>query len=423
MTTTILPRKKQGSLSSLRENALQEYLQTEGRMPPVRLIIKPLDGSPSLIIQDFVTYTFSSSILIPVDTFSFTFAAPDGPPFYEQVKEGDQAVLEANGYSVSTGVIDSIDISTDGDSGEMITVTGRDLLCQLEDQDAISVQDKPIWANRAPLLQAVKTLIENTVIQKVNLQDAPTGNYLFATEPGETKMSALQRFVEPLNCIFWMEGDGSLKVGKPNMRQGPSGEIVVSKDRRYSNVTAIKVLRSATQIPNIIVPIWSGQETTQNRTPIGQRVYNAAEGPNRLRSLKWNVPKGVVVSTPTASDPQSLAQVNTIELANGQRLRDDVFPIVGDSAAGGSILQAYAKREIARANHKEVIVQASLPGHYNDNAQPFVVDTCYNITYDRGSIEEKMYLFQVEYSMDRSGQRTNLYFCRLGTIVADVRSS
>jgi prophage tail gpP-like protein len=374
------------------------------------------------VLQDFISYSFSSSILIPVDTFSFTFAAPDGPPFYEQVKEGDQAVLEANGYSVSTGVIDSIEIGIDGDGGEMVTVTGRDLLCQLEDQDAISVQDKPIWANRAPLIQAVKTLVENTVIQKVVLQDAPTGNYLFATEPGETKLSALQRFCEPLNCIFWLSGDGSLVVGKPNMRQAPAGEIIVSKSRRYSNVTAIKVLRSSTQIPNIIVPIWSGQEATQDRTPVGQRIYNAAAGPNRLRSLKWNVPKGVVVSAPNGSDAQSLSQINTIELANGQRLRDEVFPIVGDQAAGGSILQAYAKREIARANHKEVIVQASLPGHYNDNARPFQVDTCYNVSYDRGSIEEKMYLFQVEYSMDRSGQRTLLYFCRLGTIVADVRS-
>ena len=77
MSSFVLPKGRKPSLSSIQSTALQEQMDRDGRLPPVRLIIKPLDNRQSIVIEDFLSYQFSSSIMVPVDTFSFTFAAPD----------------------------------------------------------------------------------------------------------------------------------------------------------------------------------------------------------------------------------------------------------------------------------------------------------------------------------------------------------
>jgi prophage tail gpP-like protein len=296
-------------------------------------------------------------------------------------------------------------VETDSEFGEKGSISGRDLMGQLEDQDAISLDSKPIFANSTSVENGVKALLRDTRITKIELRSAPSANYLLATEPGESKLAALQRFVEPLNCLAWMGPAGQIIIGKPNMSQKERGKIILNKRNRASTVLSISVSRSSTQIPNVIVPVWSGQEVVTDRVSPQQRLYNAATGPARLFKLGHRLPKSVVVSAPNATDPQGLSSLNALK------------------AGGANILQAYAKREMARQNQKELIVQAVVPGHFNENGEPYVVDTVYRVHYDRGGVDENMYLFQVDYVLDESGgQRTNLYFCRLGTIVSDVRA-
>lgn len=384
---------------------LLSYVAETGRLPPVSLIIVPLDGSPKIVLERFLSYNFSSSILIPVDTFSFNFVAPDGPALNKTIKEGDICVLSANNLQLAQGIVDQTEVETDGEFGEKCAISGRDLMGQLEDQDAISMDSTPIYASNVTISGGVSALLTNTRITQIELRDTPNAKYLLATEPGESKLSALQRFVEPLNCLAWMGPKGQIVIGKPNMAQEPSGKFFLSKEKRSSNVLHIRITRAATQIPNVIVPVWSGQEMVTDRVSKQQRLHNGASGPARLFKLGHRVPKSVVVSAPNATDPQGLSGVNALK------------------AGGGNILQAYAKREMARQNQKEIIVQVVVPGHFNEKGEPYVPDTVYHIEYDRGDINEKMYLFQVEYAMDEgSGQRTTLFFCRLGTIVSDVRA-
>lgn len=404
MTITITPKTDNTINSTLLEGGIQRTLDLTGRLPPVSLVVTPIDGNESVHLDRFLSYQFSSSILIPVDTFSFNFSSPDADPLYKHVKDGDIITLFGNDVPLSTGIIDAVDTETDEQFGEKNEIPGRDLMSQLEDQDAISIQDTPIWGNSVPIGQVITSLITNTRVKGFRLQSAPSGSYLFATEPGESKLAALQRYLEPLNCLAWMDPNGTMVVGRPNMSQSPVGTFFVQRSARRSNCTSIKVIRSATSIANIIVPIWSGQENVTDRVPIGQRVYNAAQGPKRLRLNGHRVPKTVVVSTPQANSPQGLSDINLFK------------------AASGNLLQAHAKREIARANQKELIAQVVVPGHYNESGQPYRIDTVYRVQYDRAILDENMYLFQVEYSADENGQRTSLYFCRLGTIVSDVRA-
>lgn len=406
MARTVLPRtdRTQPSIPT-GDNNLFKRLEREGRLPPIDILIKPLNGSPNIALDRFLSYNFSSSILIPVDSFSFAFVAPDGPSLDTVIKEGDIVVLSANNIQLATGIIDQTEIETDREFGEKGAIIGRDLMGQLEDQDAVSIDSRPIFANQTSVQNGIRRLIEETRITNIELRNAPRSNYLLATEPGERKLSALQRFLEPLNCLAWMGPSGQLIVGKPNMAQRPRGKFILSKSKRKANCTSIRVSRAAAQLPNVVIPVWSGQELVTERVSLQQRLFNAAPGPARLFKFNHRVPRTVVVSAPNATNPQGLSDVNALK------------------AGGANILQAYAKREIARQNLKEIVVEVAVPGHFNESGEPFRPDTVYRIEYDRGNVDEDMYLFQVDYQgSEDSGQTTNLQFCRLGAIVSDVEA-
>lgn len=409
-------------LSKIGGFSISKSIEDNGRFPPVSLSIKPLEnisrnpkgdgvigsalGVQNISIDRFISYNFSSSILIPVDTFTFEFVAPDGPALPDVIKDGDIAVISANGVTISTGIVDLSEVETNDDGGEKGIVSGRDLMSQLEDQDAISLDSTPIWANSFTVINGVRKLLDNTRITSILPKgEVPQSTYLLATEPGESKLAALQRFLEPLNCVAWMAADGTLLIGKPDMAQKPKGMLILSKSKRVSNVLSMRATRSSTSIPNAMVPVWVGQESVVDRVPTSQVLLNASEGPSRLFKLGHRVPKSVIVSTPIATDPQGLSSVNALK------------------AGGANLLQSYAKRELARANVQELIVQAVVPGHFNDEGEPFVTDTIYYIEYDRGKVFENMYLYQCDYELTESGgQKTNLWFCKLGRIVADTRA-
>lgn len=406
MSRTLFARKQRRTpvKALIASGGIQSLLEQTGRMPPVSLIIQPLSGAKRITLDRFLTYRFTSSILVPVDTFDFNFVAPDSEtPLDDTIKDGDIVQVLASGEPLATGIIDITDVETDKEFGEKGSISGRDLMSQFEDHDAISIDDTPVWGNNMTVDQVVRKLSENTRISKYETQLAPKQPYLFATEPGESKLAALQRYLEPLNCLAWMGPNGSLIIGRPNMAQKSKGTIICSKTRRESNVISIKATRNSTSIPNIILPIWSGQESVQERVPKEQRLLNASRGPSRLRNNGHRVPKCVVVSTPQGASAQELSGVNQF------------------TAGGSNLLQAYAKREIARQNIKELIVQALVPGHYNERGEPYQADQVYKIEYDRGKVDENMYLYQVDYELTEDrGQTTRLHFCRLGRIVSGV---
>jgi prophage tail gpP-like protein len=419
MTTKILPNLDLSNIGPVGKGGIASYIETNGRMPPITLQITPIDPSKnSFLIDRFLTYQFSSSMLIPVDQFSFSFLAPDQrEPLNQLVKEGDIVTLYGNGIALATGIIDQTDVEVDSSFGERWMLNGRTFVGQLEDQDAVSFQNDPVWGNSMTLKQAATVMISSTRIPGVLVQDGPSRPYLFATSPGETKISALQRFVEPLNCLIWSSPTGQLMVGRPNMSQKSKGFILCSKNRRLSNVLSIKCVRASAGIPNIITPVWSGQESVQTRVTKEQSLPNNAVGPKRLYGFQHYVPKTVVISNPQGADPQDLSKVNDLSISASTAAPG------GTIAGGSNILQAYAKREMARHNQKEIIVQCVVPGHYDENGDPWKIDSVYTVQYDRGDLDKDMYLYQVEYmGGEDKGQTTSLYFCNLNTIVSDIRA-
>jgi prophage tail gpP-like protein len=393
-------------------------LKENGRFPGVEIRITPRRGQTSvtdkvektILINQFLNYQFVNSMLVPVDAFSFTFAAPgDSKAFTEYVLEGDIITVYANREIISTGIVDQIEIECDGDSGEKVTVNGRNLIGQLEDQTAVSVDMQPIYIQEMSAIAAITKLIEGTIIPRdiidggVPLFKGPLG-----TMPGESKLSAILRFLEPINCLIWSQPDGKLIVGKPDFGSAPVGRMIMSKKKRSTNVLSIRVTRSATSIPSRYVAFWNAAEEIVQYALEKSRIYeNKADGPKRLLAAGHTLTKGIMTSLHTAATAAGADTASRIKFA---------------TEAGTQILDQYAFREMARDNFNEILVTCVVPGHCNESGNPFQPDTVYQLEYDRASLQENMYLYSVDFqgSAER-GQWSVLNFCRLGTIVDGAR--
>ena len=114
---------------SKRTGGLLKQIELLGRFPQIQLLVTPIgkkNGKKKLDINltEFLSYNFNSSVMTPVDTFSFTFAAPDSPtPFYDRIKDGDIATLTANGIQIGQGIMDQVEIATGTESGESVNIS------------------------------------------------------------------------------------------------------------------------------------------------------------------------------------------------------------------------------------------------------------------------------------------------------------
>ncbi len=384
-------------------------LDQQGRLPAVKLEVQPLESSRKpFTIERFISYNFNSNILIPVDTFTFTFKP--APPKNERetydklIKEGDLVQLTVANKAISTGYVDSLSIDTDN-NGSRMTVFGRDLMGMLEDNDAVNPDGRIMYAGRANILEVISTLTKGTRIRNTQFRNVANDVHsLFATHPGESKLAALQRFMDPLNAIAWMSAGGELVIGKPSFAAEPSGTVGIRQmgTRRTSNVLSMRVMRAAGQIPNAVAAVWTGLENVQSSFPENTFTINQAEGPKRLYDAKHRIYRVMPIGAPDASDTKD-------GLTEAQRL----------IAQGSNYLDALEAREIARSNIAELTVSATVSGHLNDNDEPYSADQTYDVVHDAAGISKKMYLSGVDYSLtEDAGETTELTFINLNTIVA-----
>ncbi len=389
--------------------SFSKRLDQEGRLPSVKLEVQPLESTRQpFTIERFNSYGFNSNILIPVDTFTFTFRPP--PPtslrdtYDKIIKEGDIVTLTVEEKTISTGYIDSISIDTD-DNGSRMTVFGRDLMGMLEDNDAVNPDASIIYAGIANISDVVLKLTSGTRIMNAQYRNVAVDVHsLFATNAGESKLAALQRFMDPLNAIAWMSANGEIVIGKPSFDAESSGTIGIRQlgTNRISNVLSMRVMRAAGQIPNSVAAVWTGQESLQSLFNDNTFTRNQAEGPKRLFDAGHRIYRVLVNSAPDGTD-------NKDGLTEVQRI----------IAQGSNYLDSLEAREIARSNIAELTVTASVSGHLNDDGEPYAADQTYDVVHDAAGISKKMYLASVEYSLSEdAGQVTNLTFINLNTIVA-----
>lgn len=402
---------------------VKKKLDKDGRLPAVKLEVHPLENSREpFTIEKFNSYSFVSNILIPVDTFAFSFrpappintfstkkAADEFSTYDDIVKEGDTVQLTVDGEAIATGYVDSTDTEIDINGGARITINGRDLMGFLEDNDAVNPDATILYTDTTTLDDMLPTLLKNTRIRGFEKKNLPSDvKSLFATQAGESKLASLQRYLDPINALAWMGPTGKLIVGRPSFNAQSSGTLGIRamSSTREANVLNWRTHRASGQIPNAVLPIWTGNESVQTLHK-GQIKANAADGPSRLYKAGHKIFRTIVTSAPNAEDVKS-----------------GLPEVVRLIAQGANYLNSLAAREMARENVNELLVTCSVVGHLNADGDPYAVDQCYDLVCDVDGIEKKMYLFAVEYSLSEDvGQVTHLSFCNLGCIVADGPAS
>lgn len=386
-------------------------LYKDGRAKAVTATVIPLgkDRKP-FELERVNAYNFNSNMLIPVDTWSLTFKPPvpkfgSKSTYYDQlVMEGDLIRLSMGDDTLATGFVDSTDLQLDVDGGARLTILGRDMLSMLEDNDAVNPVSGIMYIEDAKFDDVMQKLTDGTRINGYEKRNIPGEvSSFFGTMPGESKLAALQRFIDASNSIPWCDPTGKLIIGRPNFAGGARGTLGVRQleDQRVANVMGIRVLKASAQIPGAVLPIYSGTEGVQKLFPYTR---NQAEGPKRMFEANHKVFRTIVWSTPDATNPQQLP---------------DLQRLVDAANTKGNWMAQLAERELRRENVKELIVECSVQGHLNELLEPYAVDTCYNLVWDAANLNRKMYLFSVNYVLsDDGGQVTHLQFCNLDTIVA-----
>jgi prophage tail gpP-like protein len=278
---------------------------------------------------------------------------------------------------------------------------------QLTDQHCVTIDCKPIWGNDLDIEAVCNELIETTRIKGVVTQDAPSKPFLFATEPGESRLNALLRYLDPINCLSWMSPDGYLTVGRPNFSGPESGTLICNKEKRRSNVTHMSASRSATQVPSVIAGLYADSQKELVGLPKEQVFTNSNSRVQELKKRGHQIFRAITSSVPSGATPEDFRSLAELQVAGTPK----------------TMLEYMAAREFARANANVLQVKAVVPGHFNDDGKPYMPDTLYAIDFDRGGVNEVMYCYGVEWSLSPTqGQTSVLSFCPVNTLVAGAKA-
>ena len=395
---------------------LDQIIATTGQYPAITLTLMPLvppnTKTQGIVISTFLEYAFKASVVQPIADFSFTFVYPYGQPATQFIHEGDIVLLSVNlngqDYPLSQGIIDTLEIQVTG-AGETITIMGRDLLGQWEDQSQYQLSGKlPLYPNVVITPQQLYyTLAQNTRSQstQLRLQNIPNTPHPLGVDPTESKLQIVTRYLEPYNALVWCGIDGKIVWGKPNMVVPPlAGVLIVSKSQGISNCLSMRATKSAFTVPATVRPYLSGQEAAAGQDKV---IFSSIQNPfaevKRLASLGCQLTSVYVTSDPGGSNPQLINSAVSLTVNEGVQ----------------SKMHAYALRQMAKDNMRILQVQAVVPGHVNAGGLPFTIDSCYQIVFDRAEIDCSMYLYEAEYTLnEHDGPRTLLTFTYPNTIVA-----
>lgn len=362
-----------------------------------------LSGSPA--IKTFDSYSFERNILIPASPFRFTAPGVDAS-LRKSIRSGDMVQLfaigeDGNQIPAATGIIDETDTHVAPGRVEYV-LTGRDMLGQLVDNAAVDAQNRVIQTKNLTLENVVKKIIANTQIPPgIKTQQVPTATLLFQTNPGETKINALQRYLEFTNCLIWSLPNGQIKVGKPNFVQipNPKNSLIVTSDAIGNNILDCRVRRNThTAIRQIVVQLQS-----LSLVDAGSFTrFNADSDVKKITGMKGGRSVFEVFSY-----GQGIDSVNFIKQ-------------VGNFSGSPSKLgEAKALREIARDNMKVLDVEITVRGHLNASGELYDVDQLYFVKIEDDDVEDVLYVYAVTHELTlEHGMTTKLRMCKKGTIVA-----
>lgn len=374
---------------------------------PIQMEVKSIrTGGAPVALKTFSSYSFDRSVLVPAAAFRFTAPGID-KSVRLSIRSGDVASLYLVSKNnirqpIGTGIIDESDTHIIPTAVEYL-LTGRDMAGQLVDNAAVDAQNRIQNTEKITLDTLVNLLIKNTRIPPETIvQQLPNGPLLFQTRAGETRINALQRYLEFTNSLVWTDPSGRLVIGKPSFYAAKSGSLISSStDPSKNNCLDIRVKRNLNQAIRQIVT------QLQTQTQVDADSFTVKNYDKDMRDL---VDKMVGRSVYTL-----------FSYGQGSEAYNQIFQIGNSDGAPRTIGQALSLRELARENVKVLDVDVVVQGHLNESGVAYNVDQVYSVQVDDEDVNEDMYVYSCTYDLTLDhGATTHLRLCRLGAITADA---
>lgn len=376
-------------------------------------------------VNNFESYSFERNMLAPAAPFRFTAPGLDKATRLS-IRSGDTIQLliknpQGAQIPVATGFIDEVDTHIMPSRLEYV-ITGRDTLGQLVDNSAVdqhntitNLGDMKTGKANPSLVSIGKLLISNTRIpQQLVTQQLDNGGFLFQTNPGETKMNVLQRYLELANALVWTLPNGQVVIGKPSFfSSSASGNPILTvgtsadlsfvqggnSQNQASNVLDCRVKRNWNNaIRQIVVQMQNGAQWNA-----GQFTIN-----NNDSDLLQVVGSGVGRSV-----------YNISSFGTGAAGVNFFLKVANTPSPTNNLGAAIGYRQIARENVQILEVELAVQGHFDSQGNLYNVDKVYYVNIPDENISQNMYCYSItmELTLDH-GMITKLRLCKLGTIVA-----
>ena len=166
-------------------------------------------GKKWYTISRFLDYDVTIDMDTDTDSFSFTFPNTDSI-FTGLVSGYDRANIKINGVGIMQGIVESVGYSY-SDSSSSITISGRDKVCLLTDNDVVPDSKK----NVKP------TSYVSSLCKKHGIKYKPKKNIgtvkKFELDIGESELSTIDKILERSGQTYWFIYDtlytGSWNVG------------------------------------------------------------------------------------------------------------------------------------------------------------------------------------------------------------------
>jgi prophage tail gpP-like protein len=366
------------------------------------------NGSSSTVIRTFNSYNFNRSVLTPASSFRFTAPGVDKSQ-RNAIRSGDNTFLwitNAQGIKlpVATGIIDETDTHVRPNAVEYV-LTGRDLLSQFVDNAAVDAQNAINNVATINLENLLQILLRNTRLPQGYIKSQlPNGSVLFNTNPGETKINTIDRYLEFTNCLIWCAPNGQVIIGKPNFTQKVSGSLILnSSDETQNNVVEARVQRNLnTAIRQIVT-----QLSTNGQVAAGKyTVLNAAFSENADTQAR-------------ATSLVGRSVYRTYSYGSGTDVINQITQVGNSNADPQNIGNALSLREIAQENIKVLNIEIIVPSHVNEQGNIYNVDQMYTVQIEDEDVNEDMYVYDITYELTLDhGLITRMKLCRRGAIVA-----
>ena len=363
-----------------------------------------LAPSKTISLDTFNSYNFDRNILTPASAFRFTAPGVDADD-RQAIRSGDIVslwILNDNKIKipVAVGIIDETDTHEISNAIEYV-LTGRDLLGQLVDNTAVDKNNKIIHLENATLQTIISLMIANTRIpQGITPQQLPNGTFLFQTNPGETKINAIQRYLDLANCLIWALPSGQICAGKPNFTRVISGTIS-NASSSLCNYLEARVKRNVNQVIRQIV------YQLQTLDSVSPTPYT-----------KTNTDKDI---SPLINGGVGRSVWNHFSYGQGADTVNLLKSVGNQSGSPAGIGNELCLRDIARDNMKILDVELVVKGHLNTNNTIYNIDQIYNVQIPSDDVDEDLYVYGCSYELTMDhGMITRLRLCRLGSIVANT---